>query len=698
MKMKMNKKINYKLLIDNGHAALKNGDFDGAIETWKRVVKDDPENTLIYNLIGIANLKKGDTREAKTSFNQALKIDGKNPTFMFNLALTEMANRNFADVVEILKQALTYRSNKPSYWYVLGKALHNQNKFPEAIEAYQRSSSMAPENAKILFYLGMALTGSFKFKEAVQTLQQATLLSPKRAELFNELGNAYYGMGQLDTAINNYQKALKLDPKQIDPLINLGMISYHSVRLAEAIQFFGQALRTNPEHAVVHNILGKVFSTLGFQKQALAHYKKSLPNHQKPTVLQSNIIMAQTYHDEGGPEAILESVKEFDKVCVHHPAVTHDNERNPSKRLRIGYLSPNFCCHSVGQFIQPVLEAHNCDKFEIFGYSNTQKPDKVTEDIQERCNHWRVINNLDDKGLASQIKQDGIDILVDFASHTSNNRLTSFAYKPAPIQISWSGLNATTGLREMDYVLTDAVACPVGEERYLTETPLRLPKSVFCYQPFKEIGESTDTAVSRKHKGIVFGSFNKLAKVTSTTLQLWSEVLKNVPDSRILFKSKLLNSALTRKLFLDRCSYHGLPVDRVEVLPFDYKPEAYMNDYRRIDIHLDTVPCNSSVTTCDALWMGVPVVTLSSPGLAARTGASILTQLGLEKWTAQTSEEYVEIAKTVAADRKELGVQRNGLRTRIKSSPLYDAKGFATQLEAAYRQVWKTWCSQQAQD
>ncbi len=693
--MKVNDKANLELLIEDGREALKTGDFNGAIESWKHVVEQNPNHALAYNLIGVANLKKGELREAKDYIEQALQREDNNPAFMFNLALTEMAYRNFDTMIEILKRALTYRSDKPSYWYVLGQALHNQKKFPEAIEAYQHSSSMVPENAKVLYFLAMAFTGDSKFKDAVHTLQQATQLTPDRAELFNELGNAYYGMGQLDTAFQNYQKALKLDPKQIDPLINMGMISYYSVRLTEAIHFFEQALKINPEHTIVHNNLGKIYSTLGEQGRALTHYKRSMPNHPKPTDLKSNMILAQIYHDESGPETILKTAEDFDRICVHQPACTHNNERNLSKRLRVGYLSPDFRHHAVGQFIRPVLEAHNHDMLEIFGYSNTQQPDNVTEDIESLCDHWRPINTMKDVELARQINQDGIDILIDLACHSPNNRLTALAYKPAPIQISWLGFNTTSGLSEVDYVLTDTVACPEGEERYLTETPLRLPKGVFCYQPFKDIEEPAIIAPSRKNKDIIFGSFNKLAKVNATTLQLWSEVLKNVPDSRILFKSKLLNSETTRKLFLDRCVRHGLPAERVEVLPFDYNPDSYMNDYLKIDIHLDTTPCNGGFATCDMLWMGVPTVTLSSPGITARLSSSILTQLGLKKWIARTPEQYVKIAKSLASNRKKLDKQRNYLRARIKSSPLYDTRGYAKQLETAYRYVWQEWCSQQ---
>ncbi len=693
--MKFNDHSNQETLISDGHTALKNGDINGAIETWKHVVEQNPKHALAYNLIGVANLKKGDLKEAKDNINQALQREDKNPIFMFNLALTEMGYRNFAAVVELLKRALTYRSDKPSYWYVLGQALHSQRKFPEAIEAFQHSSSMVPENAKVLFFLGMALTGDLKFKEAAHTLQQATQLAPERAELYNELGNAYYGMGQLDTAIQNYQKALKLDPKQIDPLINMGMISYHSVQLTVASQFFAQALKIDPEHTIVHNNLGKIYSTLGEQELALTHYNKSMPNHPKPTDLKSNMILAQIYNDECDPETILKTAEDFDRICVHQPACTHNNESNPSRRLRVGYMSSNFSNHAVGQFIQPVLEAHNHDMFEIFGYSNTHQPDNVTKDIESLCDHWYPINTMKDEELAKQINQDSIDILIDLTCHSPNNRLAALAYKPAPIQISWLGFNATSGLSEIDYALTDAVACPDGEEHYLTETPLLLPKGVFCYQPFKHNDEPTITAPSRENKNIVFGSFNKLAKTNSTTLQLWSKVLKMVPDSRILFKSKLLNSSSTRQLFLDRCNRHGIPAERVEILPFDINPDSYMNDYLKIDILLDTTPCNAGIATCDALWMGVPMVTLSSPGITARLSSSILTQLGLKKWIAQTPEQYVKIAKSLASSRKKLDKQRTDLRARITSSPLYDTRGYAKQLEEAYRQVWEKWCLQQ---
>ncbi len=694
----MDDKENMESLVEEGRKATKKGDFNAAIDIWKRVIENDPKHALAYNLIGVAKLKMGDLEEAKEYIKKALQRENKNPDFMYNMATVEMASGNFGAVVKILELALTYKSHDPSYWSLFGQAFYRQDEYLQAIQAYQRSAVLGPNNADTLFRLGSALFGARKFGEAAIVLQNVVLLTPERAELFNELGCAYRAMGLLNIAVQHFQKTLKLDPQQINSLINLGSISYQQIRISEAIRFFERALKIDPEHPRVHNNLGEIYFSLGEHERALTHYERSMPNHPKPATVQSNIIVTRIYHDEGGPQSILKASKKFDAVCVHQPATTHKNKCEPERPLRIGYLSPDFRRHTVAQTILPVLEAHNNDLFKVYGYSNVQQPDMITREIKARCQHWRQINTLNNEPLVKMIMKDKIDILVDLAGHTDRNRLTAFAHKPAPVQISWLGLNATTGLREMDYVLTDVAACPVGEESLLTETPLRLPKGVCCYRPFEGTDGGATTPSSIKHDGVIFGSFNKIAKVSPTTLKLWSEVLKKVPDSRMVFKGKSFNSESIKKDFLDRCHRHGLPVERLGFLPFDNNPETYMNDYRKIDIHLDTTPCNSSFTTCDALWMGVPVVTLSSPGLAARTGASILTQLRLEKWIAQTPEQYVEIAKTLAADKKELGRQRKELRAHIKSSPIYDARGFTMQLEAAYRQVWRAWCSRQKQD
>ncbi len=682
-------------LIEEGRKAMKEGDFNEAIEIFERVIKSNPENALAYNLIGIAELRVGDLAKAKDYTKQALQRENRNPAFMYNMATIEMACGNLDVVVKTLELALTYESQDQSYWSLLGQAFYRQNKLLQAINAYQRSAVLAPSNADNFFRLGSALFGARKFGEAALALQHAVLLAPERTEFFNELGCAYKAMGLLKMAVQYFQNALKLDPQQINPLINLGAISYQQLEISVAIRLFERALKIDPDHPRVHNNLGEIYLSLGEHEQALTHYEHSLPNHPKPATVESNIVAVRIYCDEGGPQAILDASKKFDALCVHQPATTYNNRCEPERALRIGYMSPDFRHHAVAQCILPVLEAHNSDLFEVYGYSNVQQPDRVTHEIEKRCHRWRQVNTLNNEPLAKLILKDKIDILVDLAGHTDRSRLTAFAHKPAPIQISWLGLNATTGLREMDYLLTDAIACPVEEEGFLTETPLRLPNGFYCYRPFEgtDGGETTPPLI--EHDGIIFGSFNKTAKVSSTTLKLWSEVLKSVPDSRLVFKGKSLNSESTKKGFLDRCHQHGLPVERLGFLPFDKTPETYMSDYRRIDIHLDTTPCNGNFTTCDALWMGVPVISLSSPGLAARTGASILTQLGLEKWIAETPEQYVEIAKTVAADKKELDVQRNELRARVKSSLLYDDSGFTLHLEAAYRQVWKAWCSGQ---
>jgi predicted O-linked N-acetylglucosamine transferase (SPINDLY family) len=370
----------------------------------------------------------------------------------------------------------------------------------------------------------------------------------------------------------------------------------------------------------------------------------------------------------------------------------HPHDRSPERRLKIGYVSSDFRQHSVAWFIEPVLAHHDRERFEIFCYANLFQEDAVTERLKAHADHWRKIYGLPDELAAQQIRADQIDILVDLNGHTAENRLLVFARKPAPVQVTWLGYPNTTGLSAMDYRLTDGFADPVGmTEPFHSETLIRLPECFSCYQPPRDAPAVSE--LPAKEKGyITFGSFNKLTKVTPEVMATWARILQAVPGSRLALQSAGLGEDAMQQMVREAFAGLGITPERLELHGHDRSQKTHLERYRNIDIGLDPFPYNGTTTTCDALWMGVPVVTLAGKVHAGRVGVSQMSNLGLTELIGQTPEEYVAIATRLATDRERLGALRKELRSRMTASPLMDAPRFTTNLEQAYRGMWKDWC------
>jgi predicted O-linked N-acetylglucosamine transferase (SPINDLY family) len=373
------------------------------------------------------------------------------------------------------------------------------------------------------------------------------------------------------------------------------------------------------------------------------------------------------------------------KVATSHPVAVSKK----FGRIKIGYISPDFREHSVSYFFLPFLEYHNRDSFEIFCYSEVKREDKITHRIKELSDHWRPIAWLRDRAVAEQVRQDGIDILVDLAGHTAENRLLVFAYKPAPVQVTWLGYPNTTGMPVIDYRFTDEIADPPGEaDEYHSEILMRLPDGFLCYGP-PDDAPGVSGLPTHKNGRITFGSFNNLPKINPQVIGLWSRLLHQVADSRLLLKSKQFADEHVRQRFLDLFSVCGIGAERLRLLPRVASTAGHLALYHQVDIALDPFPYNGTTTTCEALWMGVPVITLRGDRHAGRVGASILTRLGLEEMIAQNEEAYVDIGVALAASMSALENLRSGLRSRMQSSVLCDGRSFARTMENTFQKVWQ---------
>ena len=433
----------------------------------------------------------------------------------------------------------------------------------------------------------------------------------------------------------------------------------------------------------------------GQHNEAETYFKRALQINPDISITLSNLLFNMNYNSRYKPQDIFSEHLLFAKKFagpLSSAILPLTNEPSATRRLRIGYLSPDFKRHAVAYFTEPVLAAHNREHFEIFCYSLVPTQDEVTKRIQKYSDQWRSIVGISDEDAAILICNDKIDILIDLAGHTAHNRILLFARKPAPIQVSWIGYLATTGLSTIDYKIVDGYTDPPGKtEQFYTETLIRLPESFLCYLPDKyspEVGPLP--AMSTGH--ITFGSFNNFAKVTPEVITLWARVLNELPGSHLILKGKSFSDETTCQYAINMFTQRGISAERITLQSWDPSPKHFAS-YNQVDIGLDTFPFNGATTTCEAMWMGVPVITLAGTAYHSRSGVSLLSNVGLPELIAETHDEYTGIAINLASDIEKLQLLRKSLRDRMSHSPLTDAKRFTANLETCYRKMWENWCN-----
>ncbi|MCG7851794.1 MAG: tetratricopeptide repeat protein, partial [Methanosarcinaceae archaeon] len=451
----------------------------------------------------------------------------------------------------------------------------------------------------------------------------------------------------------------------------------------------------DPQNSLVYNNLAVVLKDIGKLNEAENCLRQAIEKDPSCHVYYTNLLFLRNYNPQHDAKSIFYEHLQFAKRYAEPLStsiIPHLNRRIITRRLRIGYVSPDFKFHSVAFFIEPILTEHNRESFEIFCYSDWPSPDQVTRRIQEHVEHWRDIIGMPDKDVHDLIRKDEIDILVDLAGHASNIRMLLFARKPAPIQVSWIGYPATTGLPTVDYKIVDNYTDPLGmTEQFYTEKLLRMPHSFLCYLPERDSPEvSPLPALSARN--ITFGSFNAFAKLSPDVFTLWTSILQATPNSRLIIKTQNLSDSMLRDQVIDKFRKKGIDQNRIELLSWALSTREHLKTYDKVDIGLDTLPYNGTTTTCEAMWMGVPVVTLAGNTHVSRVGVSLLSNIGLQEFIAHTNKEYVDIAVNLSNDLERLQSLRKRLRDIMKESSLCDVKRFTLNLEMCYRQMWEKWC------
>ena len=612
--------------------------------------------------------RAGKLDRAGRYYQRALRDDPSRHEAVHGLGTIAFQQGEDAKAIERFKAAIALCGDVPLYYYDLGNVWRKLGRKTDAVVAYLRATEIDHQYFDALFNLGAVLCELVRPAEGAQALRLALRLQPDYPEAHLLLGLCLERMGQIDAAVEQYLAVLRLRRDDARAYLLLGGALFKAGHVADADLAFARSLALDPA-------------------QPGAHVRR---------------IAALNYRDDLSAREVAEAHLEWGRQHAV-PATggqSHPNTPDPARRLRIGYVSPNLFRHSVAHFLLPVLRAHDRAEVEVFCYSNSVIVDDTTRALQTASDHWRTIQGASDEDVAAQIRADGIDILVDLAGHTGDGRLLTFARGPAPVQVAWLGYPQTTGLAAMDYRLSDAIVEPPGEaDAVSAETIVRLPNGFHCFGRPGEAGPGDDCEGADLEIGplpaltngfVTFGSFNTVQKMPPSQVALWARVLDAVPGSRLLLKS-LPDTVIAdrfHRLFADE----GIDPARVEFLHWTTSRPEHLRLYHRMDIALDTFPYHGTTTTCEALWMGVPVLSLCGDRHVSRVGASLLTRVGLTDWIAGDRDAYVEIAARHAGELGTLAQLRAGLRGTMRGSALCDAPGFTRDLEAAFRTMWQAWC------
>lgn len=568
--------------------------------------------------------------------------------------------------------------------------LHQAGKVAEAGRLYREILGFAPDNADAHYLLGCIEHEAGRHPEAIPHLRNALRIDRKNPHFQQTMGLALYAMGLWHEALAHFQSAAELDPDNFESWSNLGSVYERLGRSEEAVQHFEKALAMAPDSPAVLANAALSLKHRGRIDEAIGHYRRlrDLTPDVEPTF--SNYLSSLTYSARPSPAEIFQAHVEFDRYFGtgrHGVKAPPASDRNPDRRLRIGYFSPDLRSHPVAVFLEGVLAHHDTSVVEIYCYHLYPRRDPVSERLKLLCDCWVECTGLDNAALARRIEQDRIDVLVDLAGHTADNRIAVLGLKPAPIIATWLGYPNTTGLKTVDYRITDAVCDPPGVERFHTEAVYRLPGAQWCYNrpPF----EMPVTALPAAGDGHVrFASFNNTAKLTDDMLRVWAQLLQRIDNSSLLIWGAGDDFAQRVRQVVRNA---GADPGRLEFSPrtaFD----VLLTLHQRTDIALDTFPYSGVTTTFNSLWMGVPVLTLAGEVSASRSSLSILSALNLQDWAVYSPQDLIETAVRKVADLEALAQLRAGLRERLEASALMDGPAFARKLEAAYREMWRTHC------
>jgi len=618
------------------------------------------------------------------------------------MGLLHVQQRRFGAALPLLERAVAINPSNAEAHAWLAEAWRNEGALDAAIAAFRQALAMQPAFAPAWFNLGLAHAERQEHAAAIEAWGRFVQLRPRDARVRRELATAVVQQGDPHGAAAWLEPHLQLFPDDstaANAAYQVAIAFDRRADLPSAIRWFERAAALAPGSAEIHNALAVAHHNFAQHPQALEHYRRALAIRPDFAEVHSNLLMALHYVEPEDCEAVfrehLEWAARHAGTIVAASRSAFANTREPERRLRIGYVSPRFNAGPVAHNLLPLLRSHDHARFHITCYAVSDVHDAVTEEIRSHADAWREAASLDDAGLLALVGDDAIDILVDLSGHCPGHRLRMFAHRAAPIQMTWLDYSNTTAIGAMDYFVGDMLQTPPGTPQRFTEEVLRLPDVRLCYLPQEELPAVAPSPALRNGY-VTFGCINRLSKLNPAVVAAWSGILAQVPGSRLLLKGTAYSSHEVRSAVQARFAEHGIGAERLDLRGFSDAAQM-MAEYGDVDICLDPFPYNGSTTTCDALTMGVPVVSLAGQALAARAGVMYLTTCGLQEWLAADRAEYVRIACSAARDVPMLAALRTELRGRFLASPVCDAPRFARSFEALYRSAWTRWVASDEQ-
>ncbi|MES2040339.1 MAG: tetratricopeptide repeat protein [Pseudomonadota bacterium] len=700
------------------------GQFAAALPCYQRVIQQQPANHLAYFNLAVTLTSLGQVEEARISYEKVLELKPGFSHAHFNLAallqrhdLLDEAEEHYLRTIEANPQHFAAHCN-------LGVIYEAKRQFTQAKEQYLQALRIHPQHAETHHNLGLVACHLLQTDLAITHFLQALNLRPGFAEAMISLGDAYKTQNRLSEAEASYRQAIAMQPQLPGAYCNLGIILHERKQYLEAIAIYQQGIANDAHSVLLYNNLGNTYSMVNRLADAEACYDKALQigsdvtetytnlaglfagqgkleeaeNSYRQAVkldpgyaqAYSNLLFMLNYDPDRSAEEIFAAYQDYEKRYANRyrsEYLPFDNDKNRQRRLKIGYVSPDFSRHPVQYFLEPLMCHHDKTLFEVYAYAQLSVGDGVTERYKSYADHWIETGGLTDAALAERIRKDGIDILVDLAGHTANNRLSVFARRPAPVQVSWLGYGYTTGLTAIDYFLTDDVSAPTGSDALFAEQPWRIQTPSYAYRSAPGMGEvSLLPALTNGHVRI--GTLTRSIRINHRTIRVWSEILKRLKNAVLVVDSANYQDVNLRQSLLDKFASQGIDESRLDI-GFHSPP---WDTLRALDIGLDCFPHNSGTTLFETLYMGVPFVTLAGRPSLGRLGSCILEGLGRPEWIAHTEDEYVEKVVALAENVEQLASIRAGLRQEMQNSALMDEPGFTRKFEDAYRAMWIKWC------
>ncbi len=675
---------------------LQHGRLTEAEAVFQKILKLNPTHADAKHLLGVIAIQRGQHDLAIRLIAQAIQHNPNAAMYHNNYCYALHTEGRLDEALCACERAIQLTPNFPEAHFNCGNVLRDSGRLEAALAAYDKALQLRPQYIDALWAKGASLLAAGRGIEAEDSFRRVIALDPSHARAYNNLAVVLVNTGRPEEAMVACDRAIQLVPDYAHAHNCRGDALKKLRRLDEALEACEKAISLMPKHADAHYNRGNILLETGCVEEAEASYSRALELKPNDKHLHSNILFTLAARAKLPFDKMLEALRQWDNMHGQegrlHPLPKRLTSDKSGHRLRIGYVSPHLRTHVVSFFFEPLLSAHDRTHFEIFCYASflEAQSDATTQRMRETAEHWRFVGDKNDAELAKLIHEDGIDILVDLTGHTAGNRLKAFTYKPAPVQVTYLGFFAPTGLATMDYWITDEVLHPLNTLEQSTEIIYRLPRCWVCYQPPELAPDVSPRNTS--DKPIVFGSFSNLSKLTTEVIKTWSQILHKLPESFLLVMARPLGETKIQSLLAEKFASHGITQNRL-ILRKGVPYKEYYATYAEVDIVLDTFPRTGGTTTAQALWMGVPVITLAGKRYVERISASKLAAIGLEDLITYSQEEYIEKALSLAHDSSRRADLRENLRRRMAQSPLCNGEDLARTMETAYLSMWERFVS-----